>query len=269
MDPMIRQLLVLSIALSVITSASADRPLIVAHRGASKEAPENTLAAFDLAWVKGADAIEGDFHLTNDGQIVCIHDSTTKRVAKRDLVVANSTLKELQKLDVGSWLNPKYAGTRIPTLDQVLKTVPSGKMIYIEIKSTATIVPSLIRVIKDSELELSQIMVISFRSDVIKKLEGAAPQYSSALLTKFEPDRSRRAPTASEIVVTLKKSQADGISSTRGRVTPEVIRHFQKVGYHFHFYTIDDAATGRLLKKWGADSITTNVPGKMAEWLKP
>ena len=88
--------------------------LIIAHRGASHEAPENTLAAFRLAWEEQADGIEGDFYLTSDGQIVCIHDKTTKRVAPKqpELTVAKSTLKQLRSLDVGSWKNPRYAAER-------------------------------------------------------------------------------------------------------------------------------------------------------------
>lgn len=85
--------------------------LIVAHRGASKRAPGNTLPAFELAWKQGADAIEGDFRLTKDGHVVCIHDETIKRTAGADLNVAQSTLSELRKLDVGAWFDPAFKGT--------------------------------------------------------------------------------------------------------------------------------------------------------------
>ena len=84
--------------------------LIVAHRGASKRAPGNTLPAFELAWKQGADAIEGDFRLTKDGHVVCIHDETIKRTAGADLNVAQSTLSELRKLDVGAWFDPAFKG---------------------------------------------------------------------------------------------------------------------------------------------------------------
>ncbi|TWU26080.1 glycerophosphodiester phosphodiesterase family protein [Bythopirellula polymerisocia] len=90
--------------------------LLVAHRGASADAPENTLSSFQLAWEEGADAIEGDFYLTSDNQIVCIHDDTTERVSGVDLDVASATLEELRKLDVGSWKERKYINERIPTL---------------------------------------------------------------------------------------------------------------------------------------------------------
>ncbi len=82
--------------------------MIVAHRGASGDAPENTLASFSLAWQQDADAIEGDFHLTSDGHIVCIHDSDTNRVSGTRLVINKSTLKELQELDIGSHFGDKF-----------------------------------------------------------------------------------------------------------------------------------------------------------------
>lgn len=126
-------------------AATADAQLVVAHRGASYDAPENTLAAFRLAWDQHADAIEGDFYVTKDQQIVCIHDKTTKRIAPQqpDLSIANSTLEELQKLDAGSWKHPRYAAERIPTLKEVLGTVPEGKQIFVEIKCGPEILPLL------------------------------------------------------------------------------------------------------------------------------
>ena len=116
---------------------------LVAHRGTSHEAPENTVAAFRLAWEQGADAIEGDFYLSKDQQIVCIHDETTKRTSGEDRVVSECTLDELRRLDVGKWKHPRFEGERISTLAEVLRTVPDGKQIFIEIKCGPEIVPFL------------------------------------------------------------------------------------------------------------------------------
>jgi glycerophosphoryl diester phosphodiesterase len=87
----------------------------VAHRGAFAGAPENTLPAFELAWAYGADAIEGDFHLTADGKIVCIHDDDTEYAAGVMCVVRKSMLTELLELDVGARVGERFNGTRIPT----------------------------------------------------------------------------------------------------------------------------------------------------------
>ncbi len=109
--------------------------IIVGHRGASSDAPENTLAAFRLAFDQGADGIEGDFYVTADQQIVCIHDKDTKRTAGESLDVAKSTLHQLRQLEYGSWFHERFRGEPIPTFGDVIKLVPSGKWFVIELKS--------------------------------------------------------------------------------------------------------------------------------------
>ena len=141
---------------------------VVAHRGASKDAPENTLPAFEKAWLQGADAIEGDFHLTADNEIVCVHDANIRHYTQKDIEVRDLTLAELKKLDFGRWHDKQFAGTRIPTFKEVVATIPKGKRIFIEIKSDAQLVPHLIHQIRNSSLELQQIVIISFHKDVIK-----------------------------------------------------------------------------------------------------
>jgi glycerophosphoryl diester phosphodiesterase len=127
-----------------VLSVNASTPLIVAHRGASHDAPENTLAAFKLAWEQGADAVEGDFMLTADGEIVCFHDKTTKRLTDQDLEVSKTTLAELQNLDLGSWKDQAFEETKIPVLSEVLATLPEGKQIFVEIKCGPEIIQPLV-----------------------------------------------------------------------------------------------------------------------------
>ena len=96
-------------------SSKSDKVLenipVVAHRGASKAAPENTLPAFEKAWLQGADAIEGDFHLTADNEIVCVHDANIRHYTQKNIEVRNLTLAELKKLDFGRWHDKHFAGT--------------------------------------------------------------------------------------------------------------------------------------------------------------
>ena len=103
---------------------------IVAHRGASADAPENTLAAIQLAWQQGADAAEIDVRLTVDGQLVAIHDETTLRTGSTDWKVKDHTLAELKTLDVGLWKSQQFVGEQIPTLAEVLDIVPPGKRLH-------------------------------------------------------------------------------------------------------------------------------------------
>lgn len=96
----------------------------VAHRGESEAAPENTLESFTLAWARGARVIEGDFHLTLDGKVVCMHDSNAGRTCGVKRELAGLTLAEIKALDAGAWKGAQWRFTRVPTLAEVLRTMP-------------------------------------------------------------------------------------------------------------------------------------------------
>ena len=123
---------------------------IIAHRGASYLAPENTLASTLLAWKLKADAVEVDVYLSKDNRIVVIHDRTTKRTSGVNLNVAQTTAEELRQLDVGRFKNKKYAGEKIPFLEEIIATVPPKKKLYVEVKCGPEIVPLLKQVIEQS-----------------------------------------------------------------------------------------------------------------------
>ena len=236
--------------------------MIVAHRGASKKAPENTIPAFTLAWKQGADAVEGDFHLTADGHIVCIHDKDTRRVADRKLVVAESSLEDLRKL--------KVKDTVIPTIAEVFATVPAGKTIYIEVKCGEAIIPPLLEEIEKSKLKKEQVTVISFHTKVLAALKERAPQYRALWLTAFRKDKSGKiTPTIEKALETLDTIKANGLSSAKDVVTREIIEKVQKKGYEYHVWTVDDVKTARRFREWGAKSITTNVPDRIRKGLAP
>ncbi|MBU0754332.1 MAG: glycerophosphodiester phosphodiesterase, partial [Planctomycetes bacterium] len=164
-------LLLLFYALSLLSILSWAAPLIVAHRGASKSAPENTLPAFKLAWEQGAHAIEGDFRITLDEEIVCHHDKDTKRTTGKEVVVARAGLEELKALDAGSWKGSQWAGTPIPMLKEVAATVPEKGLLFIEIKCGLKILPKLIETMGHTRLGDEQIVVIAFDAKVLQKLK--------------------------------------------------------------------------------------------------
>ncbi len=242
----------------------AERPLIVAHRGASADAPENTLPAFEMAWKQGADAIEGDFHLTKDGQIVCIHDGDTERVARTKLEIKTSSLSDLRRLDVGSWRGDKWAGIGIPTIDEVFATIPRGKKIYIEVKCGPEIVPALLREIDRSGLEDEQIVVISFQAAVIAEVERAASRFKTCWLSGFKQEKDGSvSPSFSKVLSELNGCDADGFSSSYKFIDQRFIRRVQAEGYEYHVWTVDDPEIARRFEEWGALSITTNRPAEI------
>jgi glycerophosphoryl diester phosphodiesterase len=234
-------------------------PLIVAHRGASFVAPENTLPAFELAWEQGADAIEGDFLLTKDNQIVCIHDKTTKRLTEQNLAVAESTLEQLKTLDVGSWKNKKYTGTQIPTISEVFATVPNGKNLFVEVKCGPEIIPYLIKEIKMSGLKMDQVRLICFDKEVIKVFKETMPGYKAYWLTGFNKKNGSWKPSLEEVLRTLKFCKADGLDSQH-TIPPEFSKAVLGAGFEWHAWTINDVETASRLTKRGIYSITTDRP---------
>ncbi len=243
------------------------KPLIVAHRGASYDAPENTLPAFELAWKQGADAIEADFLLTKDGQVVCIHDRSTKRFSDQNLVVANSTLKQLKALDVGSWKNEKYVGTRIPTISEVFATVPEGKKIFVEVKCGVEIIPSLVKEIEESNLGCEQIILICFKAEVVKSFKEILPYHKAFWLSGFKKDKKGAwNPSIESVLATIKSCTADGVDSQHS-IPNEFSKAVLDAGYEWHAWTINDVPTAKRLAKRGIYSITTDRPKLIASGL--
>ncbi len=250
--------IMVAILLTSCTTRQAEPPLIVAHRGASQIAPENTIPAFELAWQQGADAIEGDFHLTKDGYIVCIHDSETRKYSDRNLVVAQSTLSELQELDVGG---KSFKGTVIPTISEVFSTIPEQKKIYIEIKSGIEIIPILLNEIDKSGLKEKQIVVISFDKNVIKEMKSQAPQYETAWLSWFQKDKSGKVnPSLETVLETLVDINADGLGTPKYAAAENFVKAIMEKGFEHHVWTVNDARAARKFKEWGTKSIITDTP---------
>ena len=238
---------------------------IIAHRGASHDAPENTLAAFKLAWQQGADGVEGDFYLTRDGEVVCIHDKTTRRTAGENQVVADATLAELQALDVGKWKGDKFAGEKIPTLRQVIATVPEGKWLIIELKAGPEIVPAVRQVLTETGLPKEQICIISFSQQTIAAAKHQLPQIKAHWLTGYEQKGESKAwrPTVKEVAETVQRTGGDGLGTEGNRkvVTSDFLAKLREQGVsEFHVWTVDDPQDAQFFADQGAWGITTNRP---------
>jgi glycerophosphoryl diester phosphodiesterase len=263
-------LLFLTLGVTIVAEAQ----FIVAHRGASYDAPENTLAAFRLAWERNADAIEGDFYLTRDQQIVCIHDKTTKRVAPKqpELNVAESTLEELQKLDVGSWKAPRFANERIPTFEEVLATVPDGRQIFVEIKCGPEILPVLGIQLASSRLTPEQITLICFSEAVVTEARKTMPQYRANWLTAYrqKTKTSPWSPSIDDVLKTLARTKATGLGSHGNLdvIDGSFVETVRRAGFDFHVWTVNDSETARTFRSLGAKSITTDRPAFIREALR-
>ncbi len=274
---LLNYLFILFLYLTFIPNAFS-KPLIIAHRGASGEAPENTMVAFKLAWELGADGIEGDFHLTRDGHIVAIHDKDTNKVTKgkNKLIVKKTSLKELQGLDVGSWKNETYSKARIPTLEDVIDSLPEGKKFFIEIKCGTEIMKPLIKVIdlkvKERPNLKTNISFISFDKDVIKSCRTQWPDIEANYLESYKKIKgiSKWAPNENEVFRLLKLSLASGIGTQANKevLNPKFIKRLRLNQLSFHCWTINDIETARHFRDLGVDSITTDFPKRIRDGLK-
>ncbi len=242
---------------------SLARPEIVAHRGASADAPENTLAAVNLAWEVNTDAVEIDVYLTKDGQIITSHDGDTMRASGTKLVIKDTAFDELRKLDVGKWKGEKFAGEKMPSLADVLDTIPDGKRILIEIKCGPEIVPEFMRVIGESGKRSRQLAVISFSSEVCKAVKDVLPQLQVYWLC------SPREGKATEQIATARAAGANGIDIQGTELlTMAYAKAIKDAGLRLYVWTIDSPAVAKRMAALGAEGITTNKPALMLETFR-
>lgn len=239
------------------------RPLIFAHRGASADAPENTLAAVALAWRQGADGIETDVHLTRDGQIICIHDPTTRRTGNRELRVAESTLEDLRQIDAGSWKDARFAGERLPTLAQVLANLPDGKVVMIEIKCGPEAVPVIGDLLRSRPCR-GRILLASFNQDVVLAAGRELPELCSGWIVASPRDRvaGRRVPVVADVLGEAVRIGAQYVSvqGEADYVNAAFITECHQRNVPVHTWTIDDEHAAVRLAAIGVDSIITNRP---------
>lgn len=254
-------IVVLLIAAAVPGLASGPVPEIVAHRGESHDAPENTLAAFKLAWERHDDTIELDVHLTKDNQLIVCHDADAKRTTGFEGKIKDTAFDTLRKLDAGSWKGPRWAGEKLPTLDEVLATIPDGKRCFIEIKVGPKAVAGVERAIKFSGKKPEQLAIISFKADSLAEAKRKMPSIPAFFLSDFKQDKETGvwSPTVDELIQKAKSIKADGLDlSHKGPIDEQFVQRVKAEGLKFHVYTIDELDMARKFAAYGVDGITTN-----------
>lgn len=238
--------------------------MFVAHRGESYLAPENTLAAFNLAWKKGAaSAVELDIRLTKDGAVVVCHDPDTNRLSDKNMVIAESTLEQLRNVDMGSHKQADWAGERIPTLAQALDTTPQNGHWFIEIKSGLETVLPLRQIIEKSQLDFKQITVMAFDSKVILETRKNIPEVRALWLSGPTKDQAtgQEQIDLSKIIDTAKKINCPGVSLCNGKyLDREFIAALHDANLQVYVWTVDDPKRARQLLDDDIDGLITNRP---------
>ncbi len=242
---------------------------IIGHRGASHLAPENTVASARLAWDKRADAVEVDIYLSQDGQVVVIHDSTTKRTAGQDMEVAASTASQLRQLDVGSFKSDVYAGERIPLLEEIIATIPAHGRLFIEIKCGPDVLPPLEALIAASEKQ-GQLVIIGFDLDTVKASKKRMPYIPTYWLAGTQKDKETEAwiPHGQSLVDQLVGSDLDGLNVHWAGITEEFTKSVRAADLGLYSWTVNDPAEAARLTKLGVQGITTDRPGWLRSQLK-
>ncbi|MHC4536811.1 MAG: glycerophosphodiester phosphodiesterase family protein [Planctomycetota bacterium] len=256
------------LCLFIISIAGCTKSVeIIAHRGASYVAPENTMASVMLGWEKGAD-VEVDVHLSKDNQIVVIHDSSTKRTGKTDLIVKDTPSRELRKLDVGSFKSEKFTGEQIPFLANVIKTIPPGRKLYVEIKCKKEVLPILENLITKSN-KMSQIVIIGFDLETVtmsKQLIDVPTYWLKG--TEKEKETEKWIPHDPHLVQVAIDKGLDGLDVHYAGVTKEFTDAVKAAGQKLYTWTVDDPDEAIRLVGLGVAGITTNRPQWLRQQLK-
>jgi glycerophosphoryl diester phosphodiesterase len=230
------------------------RPLVIAHRGASAEAPENTIAAFELALAQGADGIELDVHLSSDEQPVVIHDFTLERTTDGDGSVSQRSVRELKRLDAGAWHDRRFRGQRVQTLQEVLERFRDRARFWIELRGGSAVYPGIEeRVVSMIEIYdvVDRAFVQSFDLATIGRVRALNRDVRVGALVA-------QAPLDTDL---LRAEAADAICPGEHLVTPEMLADIRRAERACYVWTVNEPAQMDRLVEWGVSGIITDRPG--------
>jgi glycerophosphoryl diester phosphodiesterase len=222
---------------------------IIAHRGASKAAPENTLAAIRKAIEDQTDWVEIDVQETIDGEVVVFHDSDFMKLAGVDLKIWDATLADLKKIDIGSWFDAKFSDQRAPTLAEVLNTCRGKVRVNIELKYYGHDQQLEQRVVDLVEAHgmASNIVLMSLKTDAVKKMKRLRPDWKTGLLLSVSAGA-------------LKNLDADFLAVNAQFANRSFIRSAHDSGKEVYVWTVNDAPTMSTMIGRGVDSLITDRP---------
>jgi glycerophosphoryl diester phosphodiesterase len=238
---------------------------IIAHRGSSYLAPENTLAAFKLGWQETT-TCELDVLPTRDGRLLVIHDDSTGRTTGVDFAVADRSLRELQQLEAGLWKGAQWKGEKLPSLEEAIAAMPADKRLFIEIKAGPEVVPELTRVVRASG-KAERLLFHSFIYATCREARKAFPQVPVYLLIASRQDSQTGAwsPSLDEAISNAREAGLNGIGANDTvQVNAAAVEKIHAAGLKLNIWTVDEVLEAEKLIDLGVDGLITNRPG----WLK-
>jgi glycerophosphoryl diester phosphodiesterase len=247
--------------------APAPQPAVglIGHRGASRDAPENTIAAVDLAFAQGAHGVEIDVWLSRDDEVIVFHDETTERFGGSDAPVASQTLAELRALDVGD-------GQRIPRLADVLARVPEGRTLFVEIKSGVDTVDAVIDVVEAHHPRArgGDVAYEGFDLEVMRAVRARAPRVAVYWVVgaRRDPDTRALLPHPPKLAAVAAQHRMTGVAVDYRGVDDAFRAAVAAAGIELYVWTVDDPGEVRRMRDAGARWIETNVPAAAAGALQ-
>lgn len=228
---------------------------VIAHRGASYYRPENTMAAFDLAFEQGADGIETDLHLSKDGVPVLIHDATVDRVGNKKGAVNRFTYQELKEIDVGSWFDSKYKNERIISLSDFLEWNKDKRLLLnLELKAGKTAYPSFEQKVYDEVIKhdmLKEVFISSFNLDMLKTVRDINESITvAALSSKYSQD----------LLKTCQDLHFNGVHLNYKSINKDVVRQFHDKEMYVATYTVNDPHNMEKCMRDNCDMLITDRP---------
>jgi glycerophosphoryl diester phosphodiesterase len=253
---------------SMVTSSAllaTDRTLVIAHRGNSSQAPENTLPAFVSAIDAGADLIELDYYHSSDEVPVVFHDKELDRTTNaRELLgrekirLDSLPLTQLRRLDAGSWFDARYQGARIPTLDEALDTIQSGSTTLVERKAGDA--ATCVKLLRQKRL-LDHVIVQAFDWAYLRDCHRLAPDLVLGALGSEQLTQARLAE--------IEASGAKIVGWKQQDLRSEDIRAIHERGLKAWVYTVNEPETALRLVEMGIDGIITDDPSRLLRTLRP
>jgi glycerophosphoryl diester phosphodiesterase len=241
------------------------RPLIWAHRGASAEAPENTLAAFALALAQGADGVELDAQRCASGEVVVVHDDSLARTTGHPALVTATPWATLRGLDAGGWKGASFRGDRVPLLAEVLEAFP--RLINVELKCDRAddqgLTAEVVRLVRAAGAE-DRVLLSSFNPLCLWRARLLAPRIPRAMLFESAQKWALRSALAAPLV------GASALHPESVLATPERVARWSRRGYSLACWTVDDPEEAARLHRSGVGGIFTNRPSLMrSRWPEP
>ncbi len=236
------------------------RPKVWAHRGFSGKYPENTLPAFQAALDLGVEGVEFDVHMTKDGELVVIHDSTLDRTTNGFGHVVDHTLQELKALDAGSWFHPQFRNTQIPSLREVLELLrahPNAVDINIEIKAGTTVYPGIEERLWQQVCAYGlqrRTLFSSFHHGYLERMKQAHPDARTGILYMERLDDPHRY---------ARHLHAEALHPSVRALDERTVVEAHANGLVVNVFTVNDNITFCRLARWGVDAVFSDVPHQL------